>query len=362
LGVGKPAEAAPSASDIAAHDQDLQRLLGRSSSPSQPTAQAAGPTALVEAMIREAVAPHVVGKPDPRQADLVAAVDEMNGELMRAVLHNPAFQNLEAIWRGLDRLIRSLDLDETLQVYVLDASREELVQDLAGAPDMAESATYRLITDPAAGDPWSLLVDLTPYRRGEPDAALLARLGAMAQEADAAVLAGLDGAAAGEGFTSPEAQQAWTTLRNSPVAPSIAVALPSILLRLPYGRDTEPVDGFAFTEQTVPPANSRYLWGSAAGAVAQLLAQSFAGAGGWDFAPGDGSSIDDLPIHVSKNEGESVQTPCAQTWLPEAKVDALIREGLMPLVSVRGRGEVRVPRFQSIAQPPAPLAGRWRSE
>jgi hypothetical protein len=48
--------------------------------------------------------------------------------------------------------------------------------------------------------------------------------------------------------------------------------------------------------------------------------------------------------------------------LPESKIDALIKQGLMPLVSAQGRGEVRVPRFQSIASPPAGLAGRWRGE
>jgi type VI secretion system protein ImpC len=38
----------------------------------------------------------------------------------------------------------------------------------------------------------------------------------------------------------------------------------------------------------------------------------------------------------------------------------LINEGLMPLLSVKGRDAVRLPRFQSIAEPAAPLAGRWR--
>ncbi len=108
--------------------------------------------------------------------------------------------------------------------------------------------------------------------------------------------------------------------------------------------------------------SERYLWGSSALAVAQLVAQSFTGAGGWDFAPGDESSIDDLPTHVTKQDGESVQTPCAQAWLPESKIDALIKDGLMPMVSAQGRGEVRVPRFQSIALPPAALAGRWRND
>jgi len=358
---GEASEKAPAkASDPHAHDEDLQRLLGKApSTPSLPDANPTSPTSptsIVDALIRDNVAPHVVKKADPRQADLVATVDAMTGELMRAVLHHPSFQQVEALWRGLDRMLRTVDLDETLQVFVMDVSREELVQDLTAH---TESAIVRLVTDHGGPQPWSLLVDLNGYGHSQEDAALLSHLGTIAQEVSAALVAGTDLAAWSAG-ASTEDEQAWATLRRLPVATSVAVALPDILLRLPYGQATDPVERFAFTEQTTPPVASHYLWGSAALAVAQLLAQSYAHAGGWDFTPGDESTIDDLPIHITKADGESVQTPCAQAWLPESKIDALIKKGLMPLVSAHGRGEVRIPRFQSIALPPAALAGRWQ--
>jgi type VI secretion system protein ImpC len=355
----KPAEAAPTAGEIAAHGEDLQRLLGR---PSTPEAPAVKPASVVDGMIREAVAPYIVGKADPRQADLIAAVDGMTSELMRAVLHDPGFQQVEAAWRGLDRLIRTLELDEMLQVFVLDISRAELTEDFSAASGLAETALYGIVVDRVGDKPWSLLVDCNAYGRAQEDAALLARLGTLAQEVDAAVVAGMDWATFSAGFASREDERAWTALRNSTAATSVGIALPSILLRLPYGKGTDPTDRFVFTEQTSPPSPGRYLWGSSAFAVAQLLGQSFASAGGWDFAPGDESAIDDLPTHITKQDGESVQTPCAQTWLPESKIDALIKEGLIPLISAQGRGEVRVPRFQSIASPPAALVGRWRND
>ena len=359
VGSVAPIQAAPTAVEMAAHGEDLQRLLGR---PSAAEAPAVKPASAVDAMIREAVAPHVVGRSDPRQADLVAAVDSMTGELMRALLHDPGFQAVEAAWRGLDRLVRTLELDDSLQVHVLDLSRAELAEDFAAAPSLTETALYGIIVDRVGDKPWSLLVDCNAYGRSQEDAALLARLGTLAQQVEAALVAGMDWAAYSAGFASLEDERAWTALRNSTAATSIALALPNILLRLPYGKGTEPTERFAFTEQASTPVSERYLWGSSALAVAQLLAQSFTGAGGWDFAPGDESSIDDLPTHVTKQDGESVQTPCAQAWLPESKIDALIKDGLMPMVSAQGRGEVRVPRFQSIALPPAALAGRWRND
>ena len=357
LGKVIAAPTAPSANDLASHSQDVERLLGRS-----PSLPAEAPLSAVDAMIRDAVAPHIVNKADPRQAELVAAVDGMTGELMRAILHDPGFQRVEAAWRGLDRLVRSLEIDGALQIFVLDATREELVGDFAASSSLTESAVYRVVVDHGGAEPWSLIVDANPYARRAEDAALLARLGAIAHEVDAAVVVGVDWATWSAGFASLEEERAWTSLRKSPSALAIAVAVPNILLRLPYGKDTDATDGFGFTEQTQPPALERYLWGSAAPAVALLLARSFQSAGGWDFAPGDEASIDDLPTHVTRQDGESVQTPCAQAWLPESKLDALIKEGVMPVLSVQGRGEIRVPRFQSIASPPAALAGRWRND
>jgi type VI secretion system protein ImpC len=354
--LGKVNEPAPAVGGPAG-DDDLLRLLGR---PPSAGAPAAGPAGVVDNLIHQAVAPHIVGKPDPRQAELIAAVDGMTGELMRAVLHNAGFQRLEAVWRGLDRLVRALELDETLQLFVLDASREELAADFAAAPNLADSAMYRLVVGQGAETPWALLVHGAPCSRRQEDATLLANLGTLAQEVEAAVVAGMDRTAWSAGFASLEEQRACAALRSSPAATAIAVAAPAILLRLPYGNATDPIEAFAFSEQTSPPAPDGFLWGSAGFLLAELLAQSYTAAGGWDFTPSDSSTISDLPIYVFTQDGESVATPAAQAWLAESKIDDLIKEGFVPLVSVKGRGEIRVPRFQSIASPPAALAGRWR--
>jgi type VI secretion system protein ImpC len=355
--VSHPDAAAPAP---VADNDDLLRLLGRAASPATTATSAVGQS--VDALVRQAVAPHIVGKPDPRQAELVAAVDAMTGELMRAVLHDPGFRRLEAAWRGLDRLVHALELDENLQLFVLDASDEELAADFAAAANLADSTMYRLVVGHGEPTPWSLLAILSCCGRRQQDAALLARLGTLAQEVDAAVVVGMEQTAWQGGYASLEDQRACTALRSSPTATAIAIAAPGILLRLPYGKATEPIESFAFTEQSSPPQAERYLWGSASVAVAELLAKAFTAAGGWDFAPGDERTISDLPVHTFTQDGESVQTPASQVWLTESKIDEMIKEGLIPLVSARGSGEVSIPRFQSIASPPAGLAGRWRND
>jgi type VI secretion system protein ImpC len=45
--------------------------------------------------------------------------------------------------------------------------------------------------------------------------------------------------------------------------------------------------------------------------------------------------------------------------LTEEAIERVLDEGLIPLVSFKGRDTVRVARFQSIAEPHGPLKGRW---
>jgi len=65
-------------------------------------------------------------------------------------------------------------------------------------------------------------------------------------------------------------------------------------------------------------------------------------------------------MHVYKSNGETHVTPCAEAFLTERAMEILIGKGLVPLLSIKGRDAVRIARFQSIAEPSAPLAGRWQ--
>jgi type VI secretion system protein ImpC len=106
------------------------------------------------------------------------------------------------------------------------------------------------------------------------------------------------------------------------------------------------------------PAHEDYLWGSAAFACGLLLAESFKNQGR-AMRPGAISEVDGLPLHAYEREGESQLKPCAEILLTDDVVERILENGLMPLVSLKGRGLVRLARFQSIAEPPRPLAGPW---
>jgi type VI secretion system protein ImpC len=352
------------------NDSDtLSRLLGGGAAAAPQASAASG----LNAFIRNVVAEHIQPDAPAHQSQYLAAADAAIGAEMNSILHDARFQSLEAAWRGVYWLVSNLELGENLQLSLLDATKAELLQDvIAAQDDLSRAATYKTLVEAAqvAGvEPWSLVVGAYDFGPGGEDIALLATLGAIAAQAGAAViasaspeLAGASSYAAADPSTwqPPEGDRyaAWNALRRSAMAPSIALAAPRVLMRLPYGKNTERVSRFDLDELGAERPHESYLWGGAAFACALLIGRAFTERG-WEMTPGDELDVDDLPAHAYEEDGEQRMQACAETYLSERAGQALIERGLMPLLSYANRNAVRVMRFQSIAQPPRELAGPW---
>ena len=337
----------PAASD------DLGRLLGK---PPEAAPAAAAATGL-DALIRDIVAPHIIRDTSAATGPYLAAVDAAIAEQMRGLLHAPAFQSLESAWRGLHWLVSRLELDENLRLHLFDVTREELLADFVGAEGkLPQTALHRALVDRGrnvpGGDRWSAVIGLMTFGPSDSDIGLLAALGLVASQAGGPFLAGGDPALA-EG--EPGKLGGWQALRRSEAAPWIGLAAPRILLRLPYGQKSDPVDAFTFEEIVGEPAHEDFLWGNPSLAAALLIGRSFA-AKGWEMEPGDEREIDDLPAYTFLRNGEPEMQACAERYLAEGQIDTLLKGGLIPLVSRRDRNAIVAVRFQSVADPPAPLA------
>ena len=349
----------------------LQRLLGRA--PAATPAPAAGG---IDALIRGIVAPHALPDRAPQQAQHVAALDAAMNAQMRRVLHAPQFRALESAWRGVQFLVSRLELGEELQLHLLDATPGELRDDIAAVQgDASRSALFRLLCgtggDAPDAAPWSLLVGLFDIGPGADDLDLLAGLGAVAAQAGAPVVCGaapsLFGCGGVAALPEPDAWQPldgmaaerWSALRRSTLAPWIGLVAPRLLLRLPYGQATDPIERFRFEEQPdSAPDHDTLVWGSGGLAVALLLGEAFT-ENGWDLAPGQAQDIADLPALTFRRDVEAQLQPCAEAWIGERAGQALLAAGVMPLLSHRQRAAVRLLRVQSIAEPAAALAGGW---
>lgn len=372
LGLVSDGGAQPSASSADAASADVQRLLGRPLS--APAPAAAGPQTVLQAWLRERMAPHVRPDVSREQGSLQAAVDATLTTLMRRVLHDPGFQALEAAWRGLDRLVRELELGESLQLQVLDIGRAEIEADIAThQADLSASALHRLLcTRPSPDAPglglWVLDQAFGPMSA---DVQTLAALGALAARAGAPLLAAAQPALTGsDGLSTlndpatwlpaaaPELAH-WAALRTSPMAPWIGLVLPRVLLRLPYGATSDPISGFDFEEMPAPREHTAYLWGAGSLALALLAGRAFA-QDGWDLDLDAARTLEDLPSHVFTEDGQRLQQPGAEALISEQAAQAIAARGSMPLLSWRDRPAASLLRWQSIAHPPAPLRGLGR--
>lgn len=328
----------------------------------------AAPADELATLVRRIVAPHLVPDQDPQQAALVAQVDALLAEGLRALLHHPEFQALEALWRGVEFLTRRLETGGTLRLYLVDVPRAMLDAELAADQDAERSSLWRFAVSGIDGAPWALLAGAYTFGAREDDAALLARIARIARAAGTAFIAAADARLGGcASLAATPDPDDWTlppdprfeAFRATPDAAHIGLALPRFLLRSPYGEDGDPCEALDFEEFSGPPVHEHYLWGNPAIACALLLGQAFTQAG-WALRPGLPATIDRLPLHVADREGQAELQPCAEIAMTERAAARLMERGLMPLASIRGSDAVQLVRFQSVASPLAALAGRWR--
>jgi type VI secretion system protein ImpC len=340
--------------------------------------ESAGPTATelagddLGAYLKRIVTPHRIPELDPQGRELARQVDVASAELMRRLLHHPEVQALEARWRAVHLLTRRIETGSQLQFHLIDLSRAELEADLRPELDLEATGLYKLLVESSVGTPgaprWSLLVGDYTFGPGPQDVELMARLSAIGSLAGAPWISAAHPRIAGcESFHAMpdpadwvgESAPAWVALRGLPLASWLGLAAPRFLLRTSYGEETEPCELLPFEEMPGTPEHDHYLWGNPAFACTLLLSKSFA-ASGWQFQPGMHSDITGLPLHLYKDDGETVSKPCAEVLLTERAAARLLDRGVMPLVSLKGTDAVKLVRFQSVASPAAPLAGPWK--
>jgi len=378
---GAPAEPPAPAADKPrpageADGDTLGRLLGDRPAHADRPAPSPGGAGALDAILRGVVGPYIVPDTKMEQSALLARLDDVVAGQMRAILKDGAFRGLEAAWRSMHFLVTHLETDEQLTLSLLDATKPELIADLMAGDDLQSTALFKLLVTRAVGsqggEPWSLVAVAERFDKAIVDAALLGRMAKIAQAAGAPLVAGARDRVGGcdslaatpdpddwSAPIAPEEDAAWTALRQLPEARWLALALPRMLLRLPYGRDTDPVERFDFEEVDDAWGHESYLWGNPAFALVQVLGAGFVDRG-WDMAAELYRDIDDLPMHVYTADGDRQVMPCAEAYLSDRAGEALQQQGLTALLSVQGRNCIRTRGIGCLADPVTALAGPWK--
>ena len=306
--------------------------------------------------VRRAVRPHVVREVDTQQRAVVAQVDDVIAATLRVLLHDPAFQALESLWRATDVFLRRCDAGESTTIGLLDVTRGELAQ--LGTDGSDAAALRNRLASGARDAPWSLVI--AAYSFGPADTDLLSAISRNAAITHTSWLAAahpqLVGAATFDGNGDaddwdPSPVAGWDDLRRAPSARYLSLTLPRFLVRLPYSAEN-PVESFTFDE-LLPGAQTHesFLWGNGA-FLSALVASAPVDRGA--AARSDGS-IGGLPLHLDSRDGNIEALPCAEVLFSQRTVMHVLARGLTPLAGERGGDVIRIARLQSIADPPAAL-------
>jgi type VI secretion system protein ImpC len=261
--------------------------------------------------------------------DRIQKIDAQISDQLNAILHHPEFQKLEASWRGLQYLVMNTETGTELKLRVLNATKDELRNDLEKAVEFDQSNLFKKIYEEEygtyGGKPFSLMIGDYEFGRSTPDLSLLERLAQVAAAAHAPLVAAaspklfdMDSFTElgvprdlAKTFESTELAK-WRSFRESEDARYVALVLPHVLLRLPYGSDTLPVEGLDFSEDVDGRNHDRYLWGNAAWALGARITDAFAQYRWCAAIRGveGGGVVAGLPTHTFKTDEGDVALKC----------------------------------------------------
>ena len=286
----------------------------------------------------------------------IADIDRLLTAQLNAIMHAPEFQKLEGSWRGLHYLVMQSETSVMLKLRVLNISKKELGKDLEKAAEFDQSALFKKVYEEEygtfGGAPYGALIGDYEFGRNPQDLALLEKISNVAAAAHAPFLAAADPGIMGlESFTdlpnprdlakkfeTPDYAK-WKSFRESEDSRYVGLTLPRVLIRLPYGPDTVPIETFNFKEDVDGTDHSKYLWSNAAYAMATRLTDSFAKYGWCATIRGveGGGKVEGLPTHTFKtDEGEIAMKCPTEIAITDRREKELSDLGFMPLVHCKG--------------------------
>ena len=296
---------------------------------------------------------HPTAEPLPAQPwgvdALIAQIDQRLSAHVDAILHHPDVQRLEAAWRSLHFLVDRTDFRENIRIELVSVSRDALVDDFETSGELSRSALYKLLYTSEygqfGGQPYAAVISDASFGPTTRDIALLdsiARICAVAHAPFIAAAApsffGLDSHSELPNlkdlaalFDGPQYIK-WRAFRAAEHARYVGLALPSMLLRLPYADDTVPARSFRYTED-VSAGNAAFLWGSAAFAFASRLSASFA-EDRWCaniVGPTGGGAVGDLPVYTYAALGELQYKIPTEALISERREFELAEQGFIAL-------------------------------
>jgi type VI secretion system protein ImpC len=301
----------------------------------------------------------------------IAQIDHLLSIQLNEILHHPTFQKLEGSWRGLKFMLDQSETSDMLKIKVLNCSKKELLRDLQRAPEFDQSALFKKVYEEEfgifGGAPFGALLGDYEFGKGPEDLELLEKISNTASAAHAPFLTAASPELFNmESFSNLDAPRdigkifdtteyaKWKSFRQSEDSRYVALTLPHILMRLPYGKDNVQVDGFNYEENVDGTDHSKYLWGNAAWALGSKLTQSFSMYSWCASIRGveGGGLVEGLPAHTFRTDEGDVALKCpTEIAISDRREKELADQGFAPLVHCKGTDYAAFFSVQSAQKP-----------
>jgi len=265
-------------------------------------------------------------------------IDRRISAWLTAVLHSPAVQSIESIWRSVAFLVSRTDFRKGVRLMLLHAPRADLM-------DRFTALVIDPVFDEGADAPDLIVVD-GEFGNGAADMEIVDELAQHAASLPAIALTGISPQFFGAKFawqvpTLPSLvslldqwQYAkWKSLRDELYARFLGVVFGRCLLRVPHGREKAGDLEFNYRETCV--TDQDFVW--AGGAIAAACAASHSVAErGWPNAMAGlvHGRVEGFVTAMGGKDGNKKVGP-TDTMMPEPKIDELAAAGINAAVGLR---------------------------
>jgi type VI secretion system protein ImpC len=286
----------------------------------------------------------------------IAQIDELISKQLNEVIHAPEFQQLEGAWKGLQYLVMNTETGTMLKLRLLNITKKELTDDLEKATEFDQSQLFKKVYEEEygtfGGHPYTMLMADFEFGRHPQDMALLQNISGVAAAAHAPFITAasprlfdMDSFTELAGprdlakiFESTEVIK-WNSFRASEDSRYVTLCLPHILMRLPYGAATVPVEEFAFEEDVDGTDHSKYLWGNCAYALGLRITTAFAKYKWCAAIRGveGGGMVEGLPAHTFATDEGDIALKCpTEIAITDRREKELNDLGFLALVHCKG--------------------------
>jgi len=301
----------------------------------------------------------------------IAQIDHLISLQLNEIMHNESFQKLEGSWRGLKYMMDQSETSDMLKIKVLNCSKKELLRDLQRAPEFDQSAMFKKVYEEEfgvfGGAPFASIIGDYSFGKHPEDIELLERVSQVAAAAHAPFISGADPTMMNlDGFNALDQPRdlakifdttefaKWKSFRATEDSRYVGLVLPRVLGRLPYGKDTKPVEAFNYEENVDGTDHSKYLWMNAAWAMGAKLTQSFAKHKWCATIRGveGGGMVDGLPVHNFRTDDGDIVMKCpTEVPITDRREKELADLGFIPLVHCKNTDYAAFFSVQSAQKP-----------